>query len=307
MNTPASPANLPRRALRRLARLLPLSWQSGAQPAQPVPPEAAREAGLKLKQDCYLCKQPRTRHQVLGHVTATQRGAFATRDHRLVRCEACDVVYLSPPPTPHDLQIMYEESIQFTSPTYTDAERVRLIVENMDNALSRFSIYPAAGEACLEVGAGRAWAARACKQHDQGIRTVAQDVTDECAKECPWVDSYVVGTVDAVPRDEKFMLISLTHVIEHLLEPRQMLMDLAGRLKPGGHIYVTAPFRPPGWEPKQGIGPWLGYSYLHVPAHVSYLSKLWFEAASREAGLTLKSWDPTQDSYQAFEAVMQKL
>lgn len=75
--------------------------------------------------------------------------------------------------------------------------------------------------------------------------------------------------VDAVPDDSAFQLASMTHVIEHLTDPKDMLHRIAKRLVPGGKLFITAPFRPIKWRPGDGIKPWLNYSYLHVPAHVS--------------------------------------
>jgi hypothetical protein len=113
---------------------------------------------------------------------------------------------------------------------------VAQIVGNLTRRFAELDVFPASGGACLEVGAGLAWASRACKQHDPRILTVVQNVSGECAKLCPWVDRYHVGTVDSLPAGERYQLISLTHVIEHLLEPRRMLATLAGKLAPGGYL-----------------------------------------------------------------------
>ena len=50
--------------------------------------------------------------------------------------------------------------------------------------------------------------------------------------------------------------------------------------------------------------PWLDYSYLHVPAHITYFSETSLQMAASQAGLSLAYWDETQDKHQAFEAVL---
>jgi 2-polyprenyl-3-methyl-5-hydroxy-6-metoxy-1,4-benzoquinol methylase len=277
--------------------------------ARRTPPElesALREQGIRVTMDCRLCGCAGAVHRILGHVGPTQAGAFSSRDQRLVQCGACEAIYLDPFPTAEDMKLLYEGSVQFTDACYSDAAHAAQILGDYGRRLSKLRFFPRAGERLLEVGAGLAWVSRACKLHDPGIVTVAQDVSGECVGQCPWVDHYQVGPLESLPVEEAYRLISLTHVIEHLLDPRAMLERLAARLLPGGHLFIAAPFRPPLWKPRDGIRPWLSYSYLHVPAHVSYLSERWFERASRSSGLRLLRWDASHDGHQAFEALLQK-
>ena len=283
-------------ALRRAAAQL--------QPAQLA--SAQREEGQAVTLDCRLCGRAGAAHRVIGHVSPTQEGAFHSRDQRLIQCAVCEAIYLDPFPTLQDMHVLYEESVQFTDACYSDADHAAQILGNYRSRLQRLRLFPQPGERLLEVGAGLAWVAQVCKQHDPGIVTVAQDVSGECAGTCPWVDDYRVGTVESLPAEPRFRLISMTHVIEHLLDPGAMLAQLTARLLPGGYLYVSAPFRPPLWRVRDGIRPWLSYSYLHVPAHVSYLSRPWFEQACRTSRLRLLRWDPSHDGHQAFEVLLQK-
>jgi SAM-dependent methyltransferase len=254
---------------------------------------------------CRTCGR-RARLLRLGEVAPTHSGAFDTQRFELVHCGRCDVVYLDPAPTPHDLHVLYEEAEQFTDAHYTDPERVAKILEYYGDAVRRLNLLPAAGERMLEVGAGLAWVARACKNLESGVVTVAQDVSAECASTCEWVDHYHVGPLSELPRGETFRLASMTHVIEHLVEPAAMLDEIAARLARGGKLFVTAPFRPSGWNPDDGFEKWRDYSYLHVPAHVTYFSRLWFEREAPRHGLRVAHWDASHEDGQAFELVLEK-
>lgn len=267
---------------------------------------AVREQGVALTMDCCMCGHSDTVHRVLGHVSPTQTGTFSSDDQRLVQCAACEAIYLDPFPTVDDMKLLYECSEQFTDSCYTDADHAARILGDYGRRLERLRLFPHSGEKILEVGAGLAWVSQACKRHDPGIIAFAQDVSEECAQNCPWVDHYIVGPVESLPSGEIFSLVSMTHVIEHLRDPGEMLKQLASRLLAGGHIYIAAPFRPPLWKWRDGIRPWLSYSYLHVPAHVSYLSEKWFAQACRTCGLRLLRWDTSHDGHQAFEVLLQK-
>jgi 2-polyprenyl-3-methyl-5-hydroxy-6-metoxy-1,4-benzoquinol methylase len=120
------------------------------------------------------------------------------------------------------------------------------------------------------------------------------------------VDKYHVGTLEDMPAQELFDLASMTHVIEHLVEPGAMLETISQKLKPGGKLFVTAPYRPVGWKPKHGIDAWKAYSYLHVPAHVTYFSRKWFAQAAPRCGLSLVHWDARHENGQAFELVLER-
>jgi SAM-dependent methyltransferase len=254
---------------------------------------------------CRACGQ-RSRLRRLGGVAPTQAGAFHTQRFALVHCRLCDVVYLDPAPTPGDLRALYEEAEQFTDPHYTDPERVAAILDYYGDAVRRLDLLPAPGERMLEIGAGLAWVARTCKELEPGVVTTAQDVSAECASACAWVDRYHVGAVDALPREPAFRLASMTHVIEHLVDPAAMLAEVSARLVPGGKLFVTAPFRPSGWTSADGIAKWRDYSYLHVPAHVTYFSRLWFEREAPRHGLAVAHWDAGHEDGQAFELVLAK-
>jgi SAM-dependent methyltransferase len=256
---------------------------------------------------CRACRRRTRQLRVLGAVAPTHPGAFDTSQFALVHCPRCEVVYLDPAPTPHDLHVLYEESEQFSDPHYTEPERVAKILEYYGDAVRRLELLPAGGRRVLEVGAGLAWIARACKAAEPGVFTIAQDVSAECADACDWVDRYHVGELSALADDGPIHLASMTHVIEHLVDPAHMLGDIAARLAPGGKLFVTAPYQPSDWQPADGIAGWNGYSYLHVPAHVTYFSRAWFEREAPRSNLQVVHWDASHENGQAFELVLQKM
>lgn len=254
---------------------------------------------------CRACGR-RAHQRRLGKVAPTHPGPFHTPRFELVHCSRCDVVYLDPAPTPDDLHVLYEESVQFSDPHYTDPERVAQILAYYEDAVRKLDLLPSPGESVLEIGAGLAWVSRACKMLEPQVVTVAQDVSTECADICDWVDQYHVGALAALENDKPFRLASMTHVIEHLVDPAAMLAEVAVRIAPGGKLFVTAPFRPSRWRPADGLAGWLDYSYLHVPAHVTYLSRKWFTQEGRRHGLHVAHWDATHEDGQAFELVLAK-
>jgi SAM-dependent methyltransferase len=256
--------------------------------------------------NCRLCGAIDAVHGIVGEPAVTHDARLQRVDYRLLNCAACDCVYLDPLPSKADLQLLYEESTQFSDVTYSAPENARKIVSRYERRFRDLNLFPDDGEILLEVGAGLAWIAHACKKHSPRIRTVAQDVSSECVAMCPWVDDYRVEPIEALPLDMDATLVSMTHVLEHVPDPEATLQEVSQRVRRGGHVYITAPFRPPFWKPKHGLGPWLNYSYHHVPAHISYLSRAWFVSVAARIDMRLVHWDSSQDAHQVFEAVLEK-
>jgi SAM-dependent methyltransferase len=258
-----------------------------------------------LRSRCRYCESATSR--LLGKVPLTFRQALTLGDYRLAQCEACEVVYLDPEPPPDDLRALYVGSSQFPDARdLLNAQSART-AKSYERRLQYLDLLPGPGDAILEVGAGPAWVCRAAKKRCPDVTTIAQDISDECAADCPWVDNYIVGDLARLPPQRSIRLAALTHVIEHLPRPQAFLQDLAAYMAPGGKVYITAPFRPARWNSEDGFGPWLDYSYLHVPAHISYLSGKWMRAAAAESGFEVIRWDASIDGYQVFETVLQRL
>ena len=247
-----------------------------------------------------------SRRRRLGDVGPTHHGPFHTQTFGLVFCPRCEVVFLDPAPTAGDLRAMYQDSAQFDDPHYTDPQRIAQVLEYCTDAVQRLHLLPPPGGRVLEVGAGLAWMSRACKRLDASIVAIAQDVSGEAAERCDWVDRYHVGPLSTLGEEAPFQLASMTHVIEHLVDPAAMLGEISARLAPGGKLFVTAPYRPTGWRPADGIAGWREYSYLHVPAHITYFSRAWFDEVAPRQGLDVEHWDARHEDGQAFELVLRR-
>lgn len=256
---------------------------------------------------CPVCGDSRAR--AIGQLRSNFLGSLSCADWTFAQCRDCGLLYLSPEPTPTDLRTIYVESGQFDAPAYTDHGRVALIGAYMDGCLRR--ILERSGRiesdsvAILEVGAGLAWMCRAAKSINGDNVTIAQDISPEAVSKCPWVDLYVLGDVldaridDHAPYD----VISLTHVVEHLVDPLSVIRRCKSLLRRRGVIFVTAPHRPIGWrDDATDIALWDNYSYNHVPAHIQYFSKKSMQKLSEKAGCALDYWTHRHEEGQAFEA-----
>lgn len=246
--------------------------------------------------------------KALGELGKTSHANLSRARYTLVRCGCGALLYLSPAPSASDLRTMYVEEQQFGT-EYTDEARVRAILGYMGEALrgleQRIGGRQGRRLRVLEVGAGLSWMCRAAKAKDPRSVTVAQDISPEAVDSCPWVDHYVQGDV----RDSRldafapFDVVSMTHVIEHLLDPVDVVARCRELMAATGILFVTAPHRPHGWsDAEPDLRTWTAYSYNHVPAHVQYFSEASLARLAHAAGCELIYWSHAHERGEAFEA-----
>jgi hypothetical protein len=271
-----------------------------------LPGAKAQERNVRR---CPVCGSDGESATWIGKLESTAGTALKQPVYDLVQCTGCTLVYLSPEPPAEDLKTIYVDSTQFEDPTYTDPARIAAINEYLSSCLVRIlarqNKSADASIRLLEVGAGLAWMSRAAKSLQPLSITTAQDITAEVSSSCTWVDNYVHGEVsDArVAQHGPYDVISLTHVIEHLVDPVSVIRRCVNLLSPDGIIFVTAPHRPIGWrEFTRNILPWKEGSYTHVPAHIQYFSESSMRALSTKAVCQLVAWSGEHEDGQALEA-----
>ena len=255
---------------------------------------------------CPACS--RRSHRSLGKFRSTHfpldRSTNWSRDEfHLFWCD-CETVYLAPLPSEDDFRAMYTDAEQFSSEAYMDQDRIELILEFLTSRLEFLASSMTCGldgPSILEIGAGNAWMCRAAKSIFPTCRTTAQDITTEVADRCPWTDEYVVAKIAHLRTDEKFDVISLTHVFEHVPDPTETLRLLRPLLHPRGRVFITMPFRPRGRTRPILRDDWLSYSYLHVPAHLQYLSERSMRRLAERTGFEVTFWDATSEGGDACE------
>jgi SAM-dependent methyltransferase len=258
---------------------------------------------------CPACDAAGARAVVIGGLNKTGKAAVSRDSYTLVRCADCCLVFLTPLLSASDLRALYVDKFQFKDAAYREPSQVEIAMEYIGQCLERLQAaagrLPDAQIRVLEIGAGLAWMCRAAKAAQPLTRTVAQDVTAEVVEECSWVDRYVHGDVEdsALDADGPYDIISLTHVIEHVVDPQAMIRRCVELLARGGRIFLTAPHRPIGFaESPTDIGLWQSYPYNHVPAHVQYFARDSMAQLAERAGCVLDYWCDTHEEGQAFEA-----
>lgn len=163
--------------------------------------------------------------------------ACTTEIGLMMRCLGCGSLYPDRFPDADTIALAYR-SYYTMSERRTAASRFRrLLLETLQGELTNRHL-PNNARRVLDFGCGSGgWLARMKKSRPE-LALAGTDITKPglSAPSFRWV-----GPSDLPAERNSFDWITLSHVIEHVFDPRQTLLSLSGCLAPGGAIWIATP------------------------------------------------------------------
>ncbi len=142
----------------------------------------------------------------------------------------------------------------------------------------------------LDVGCGHGHFAHALGEREPGLHRAGLDLSDgvDDAITRGWIDEAHRGLFpDLAPSlAGRFDAVSMSHYLEHTMDPRAEVAAAAQVLAPGGHFFVEVP------DPESWLGRWLGRFWMpwFQPQHLHFVSVSNLERLLREHGLEPVAW-----------------
>jgi 2-polyprenyl-3-methyl-5-hydroxy-6-metoxy-1,4-benzoquinol methylase len=190
------------------------------------------------------------------------------------RCSNCGLQQLSPLPEPEELKRLYETYYNFGGESGTLYTRLREWF--FSSPLHRFwasldgdiSFYTRTGVGrLLDIGCNEG---RGLKIYARNGFQVEGLELNETAAAVARREGFSVGTEtlkDFTPIIH-FDVVVLSNVLEHSLDPAQMLRDVRRLLNPGGKVWISCPnYR--SWLRSLFGGYWINW---HIPFHIAHFS-----------------------------------
>lgn len=248
------------------------------------------------KPECHLCG---TRGERL-HEGLRDRlfGAPGTWNFKRCPNPACGLVWLDPMPVPEEIGKAYEHyythqgaGTTTRSAFYVFSRLVRSVlykpvlrmigVRKERKRLAHMCLEDVPPGRLLDVGCGNG--SRLARMRKLGWRVLGQEVDPAAAREAIQrhdVEVHVGPLDTLVDHDETFDAIVMSHVIEHVHDPVQLLARCHRLLRPGGTLVVTTPNARSIGHRKFGAD-WRG---LEPPRHVFLFTCGTLEEISKRAG-----------------------
>lgn len=191
-----------------------------------------------MSEPCILCGENSRFRTVSPRLRDSNR-------HTVVRCSACGHGQISPLPDSAEEQAFYDSDRQTKNldekldlaalcrkKAHDTARRIRFMEEH--------GFKP--GASLLDVGSG--YGVFLAEAHRKGYRAVGLEISEERRNLSATLTPAPVLNVNLMEDGQgvgSFDVITLFHVVEHLIRPQELLRRLAGHLSPGGALLAEAP------------------------------------------------------------------
>ncbi|MBI1829471.1 MAG: class I SAM-dependent methyltransferase [Thaumarchaeota archaeon] len=185
---------------------------------------------------CILCK-----YQKLHLIAPRARDSVK---HKIMKCDKCGHVQLSPIPTLDDDKKFYDENLQDENINYhgsIDENRKK----STDDTIRRFELIrklaPKNGK-ILEIGSGHGFFLELMRQKGYDITGI--EISKEKRRISKKVTSAKVLDIDIntqIPHINDFDVMVMFHVLEHIINPIDFLKKIRNLLVSNGKIIVEVP------------------------------------------------------------------
>lgn len=238
---------------------------------------------------CPLC-----RHSSTHYATARDIEYFTLdQDFDFFRCSNCDVIYIDPM-LKDALSTIYPANY-YSFDKSVQKNAVTAVKEWLDKLAFRGFLNAIPGDklSLLDVGGGQGWLASLMRETDPRIsRTQIVDI-DPAAKTRAERQghAYFCGKIEEFYTADKFDVILMLNLIEHVADPYAVLTKARSLLTPHGRLYIKTPnfqaldariFRHRSWG---------GY---HCPRHFIIFSRDSIYRAMESSGLRVSKFAFTQ-------------
>lgn len=231
---------------------------------------------------CPVCQADDGR-SVWANPADYEYGVVPQRPFRFLACAACGTEWLDPRPTPDELVRFYPPGYHAYNDDHGALATALVALRARLRARQYRALLPPSGGWLFDVGAGD------CRHFSElsrlaGFSFAGVEINAamaERAREQGYdVESGTLEAMDLARHLNRYHIVSMNHVLEHVLDPREVVRRTFAMLAPGGHVIGQLPTRS-SWEPR-AFGPaWAGY---HFPRHLQIFSRPALTRLLEEAG-----------------------
>lgn len=233
-------------------------------------------------ESCPVCGSGRV-HLHRSDVVDFEYGVRPDREFRIARCDDCQSDFLTPRPTVAEIASFYPDDYHAYHDDHSGVARLLVSLRSRARASSYREMIGSEGGRLFDVGAGDCRHFDAlkpyCSLEFSGVE-IKPEIAEKARARGYDVETGTLEEMDLARHLGRYDIVSMNHVIEHVLDPREMARRAFAILKPGGRALGQLPARD-CWEESLAGRCWGGY---HFPRHLQAFSYGGLARCLTEAG-----------------------
>ena len=243
---------------------------------------------------CPLCDS--TRAEPLATARDVEYHTSA-HDWQYLLCRSCDVVFLGDPPADR-LDEIYPENYYSFGPL-EKRSLAGSVKEALDRRLFRRILASVEGEPLhvLDIGGGSGWLLSVIRDLDPRVVETHEIDIDGRARDRAEQAGHVFHQmrVEEFDSDQRFDLVLMLNLIEHVADPRAVLTQIRGCLATGGRVLIKTPNHA---TLDRRIFQHRNWGGFHCPRHFVLFSAPSLRALSADCGFSVARLSYTQGAPQ---------
>lgn len=204
---------------------------------------------------------------------------YSRKKYDVAHCAACGHYFTSPAPESAELDDIYTNKYSYDAHSLIDAEK-RMRARNYANFIARLE----GANSALEVGCMHGLLLQELKR--RGLKVAGVELDPEAVRYCrdhglDVVQSSIEDHLEKAGNQHDIIIMS--HVIEHIADPRKQLDGLRQRMADGGRLVLITP------NSQAPTRRWFGryWGYWQVPVHINHFNEQSMAELLKRSGFEL--------------------
>lgn len=254
---------------------------------------------MNLQEKCPVCASSNSKY------------LFQIQQGQLIECDNCHLFYYTPQPSAQELENFYNSEDyrnEFSESLMSGTEFASNRYLQFEKALKKYTpkVLTQSSRNLLDIGCGTGDFLQIANQN--GWQVSGTEISTKAVQEISKKTSFSIFSGDILSLDlpqKNYDVITLYHVIEHLIAPNEFLKRIRELLKPGGLFFLETPnIGGIGFKIKRKA-----WSHLIPPEHIIYFNPSSLKFTLKKVGFedikTLTISPQIIESLQAFPPIIQ--